>query len=245
MNGYKEGGNKAMTTKVILVTYALGRCGSSATMGLLKTMGISVGSEERLVSAQAMNPKGFFELKSQEQFLRRAFAGFYPGNEILPPQDIVDSIADRMTPDFAHMLAQEFPQNSNIALKAQRGLALPFWHRLRDHYDVRLLLLKRNKDDQVKSISRVWAKLEDPIKRNAGPEVISAHLDTWNGFLTTQLSRVDFPRLPVAFEDLLSDPYEFALRLAAFLDVPPPERNAVDNWIDRSLVNRSEYPALP
>jgi hypothetical protein len=232
-----------MRAKVVLVTYAMGRCGSSATMGLLKVMGVSVGAEERLIGARPMNPKGFFELKSQERFLRHVFPDFYPSVDRLPSQDIITAAVARWAPMFMAMLAAEFSAAGVFALKTQRGLALPFWRRLRDQFDVRVLVLSRDRADQVKSIRRVWSQLDDPARRGASEAEISAYIDRWNGFLETRLAEVEFPRLRLTFEDVIAQPQEVARRLADFLELAPPLSALVDVWIDRRLVNRPAYAA--
>ena len=232
-------------TKVVLVTYALGRCGSSATMGMLKLMGVNVGAEDRLVGAQAMNPKGFFELKSQEQFLRQAYAGYYPSNTSVPPPNVVAAAAAQWTPAFQQMVEAEFPQSAVIALKTQRGLALPFWDKLRDRYDIRVLLLSRNPDDQVRSIQKIWSLSNDPQKNKATKDDIAADLRNWRTFMERQLAQFHFPQMSVEFDAMLKDPRDMAQKMAAFLDVPPPSEAAVNDWIDAKLVNRKENTPLP
>lgn len=232
-------------TKVVLVTYALGRCGSSATMGMLKLMGVNVGAEERLVGAQAMNPKGFFELKSQEQFLRQAYAGYYPSNATVPPPAAVASAAEQWTPAFLQMVQSEFAQSGAIALKTQRGLALPFWDKLRDRYDIRVLLLSRNPDDQVRSIQKIWAGSNDAQKNKATKDDIAADLNTWRAFMERQLAQFPFPQMSVEFDVMLKDPRGMAQKMAAFLGIPAPSEAAVNDWIDAKLVNRKENTPLP
>ena len=78
--------------KIVVVAYPLGRVGSSATMGLLEMAGVNVGSKDRLSGASWMNPKGFFELPAQEEFLREVYAAVYPHVSLPPTLDMLDRI---------------------------------------------------------------------------------------------------------------------------------------------------------
>lgn len=58
-----------MKNKVAIVGSVTGRCGTSATMGLLKVLGFNVGGlHSGFFSAGKANPKGYFEIRSLAKF---------------------------------------------------------------------------------------------------------------------------------------------------------------------------------
>lgn len=232
--------NPTPRIKVALVTVAQGRCGSSATMGLLKLMNVFVGADQSLAGPAAMNPKGFFELKSQDRFLREAYPAFYPAAGDAPSPADVDAAVDLHLDDFARLIDSEYGGAAVMGLKAPRALTLAFWNRMRDRYDVRILLMHRNHDDHIRSISKIWASSNDAMKRDGGAALIARQFAIWHPFRDEQLERFVFPALDVDFDLLVSNPLQSAERIAAFLEVPAPSAAAVSDWIDGRLVNRAK-----
>ncbi|WP_207436459.1 hypothetical protein, partial [Sabulibacter ruber] len=88
---------------------------------------------------------------------------------------------DRLLPEYEDLISAEFPDAPVFALKVPRGLALPFWRRMQDRFDVRVLKLTRREDDQCGSIAHVWQTSTDPVKRDGGEPLIRAQLSLWSG----------------------------------------------------------------
>jgi hypothetical protein len=228
--------------KLAVVAYPIGRIGSSALMGLLKVSGLNVGRESELIPAAAMNPKGFFELKPQQRLLCEAYRGFYP--EPVPPPAIAraDEIGAAFSRRYRQLLETEFEDRFPAAIKSQRCLTLPFLERMRDRYDIRVLLLERNEADHIRSTLRVWNTLPDadPVRRNASPEFVRDWIRQWSGFTGEVLKRCRFPALPVSFDQLIAAPHATAAAVFRFLEIEPPPEEPIAAWIDRSLVNREK-----
>jgi hypothetical protein len=128
-----------MKQKLIVVAYAMGRVGSSAMMGLLGKMGASVGDSINQPKPSSMNPKGFFELFTQRDFMHEVFDNFYP-NIVSPPTfDDVDSIAEAHYHDYQVIIEREFSSHKVAAVKSQRMLTLPMLSRLANHYEISII----------------------------------------------------------------------------------------------------------
>lgn len=227
--------------KIVVVGYPVGRVGSSAMMGLLQLAGVNVGRPERSAGPARMNPKGFFELQSQQQFLARAYPGIYPGISQPPPVSVLDEVGRTHQLAYRQLLTEEFGDQFPSAVKAPRMLILPCLHALRQEFDVRLLFMTRNREDQVHSLLRVWRSSPDPQKRAATPEFAHDWIHAWERFADLVRVHYAFPTLEVAFEDLLAQPFETMGRVARFLEIQPPEAQAVQRWLDPALVNRSRF----
>jgi hypothetical protein len=150
--------------RIIVVAYHTGRIGSSAMMGLLKIAGVNVGDEKRLAGPAPMNPKGFFELWSQEALLRESYVGIYPGPSKPPSLDVLRETGKRHFRAYRTLLQEEFGPDFPVGVKSQRFLTLPFLHELRHEFDIRILVMTRGLEDQANSILRVWRNSSDPIK---------------------------------------------------------------------------------
>ena len=218
--------------------------GSSALMGLLRLAGLNVGDDSRLTGSHPMNPKGFLELRSQNIFLEVAYPEVYPKVVSPPSIDDVRRAGRQHADAYRKFLYHEFGHNFPIALKAPRLLTLPFLHELNDEFDTRVLLLTRDQDNHVASIQRVWSDLDDPAKSEASTADIRSFLDEWADFRDRLLDAYAFEVHTVPFDDLNYRPHEVMDGVSAFLDVPHPSAEAIDDWIDPSLANRDEL-AMP
>jgi len=226
--------------KIIVVAFHLGRVGSSAVMGLLNLSGINVGKEEHLIGPQPMNPKGFFELKSQQEFLGKVYEGIYPGITNPPPLEIVDKTGKEFYPEYNQLLRVEFENRFPIAVKSQRFLTLPFLHHLRKEYYITVLILDRNPDHQVNSTCRVWRKSGNNFQKNASREFITDYIEKWKIFAAAVKKYYDFPYLHVSFDQLMKSPTKVSKEIFDFIGEKCPDKGKITGWLDRTLVNRSQ-----
>ena len=226
--------------QLAVVAYPAGRIGSSALMGLLKAGGLNVGRSARLNRPSPMNPKGFFELRSQQEFLCDAFRDFYPAITAPPAIERADTIGFAQYQRYGLLLQTEFADGFPAAVKSQRCLTLSLLDRLRDRYDIRVLRMDRREADQVRSMLRVWRSLPDVdvVRGRADSEFVRAWLGHWRAFAESALTRYPFPTLAVSFETLIAEPVATSSAIFRFLNVEPPAEGAVRSWIDVSLVNR-------
>lgn len=226
--------------KIIVVAFHLGRVGSSAVMGLLNLSGINVGKEEHLIGPQPMNPKGFFELKSQQQFLEKVYKGIYPGITNPPPLELVDKTGKEFYPEYNQLLRVEFESHFPIALKSQRFLTFPFLHHLREKYNITVLILDRNLEHQVNSTRRVWRKSGNDFQKNASREFITDYIEKWKTFATAVKKYYDFPCFHVSFDDLMKNPINVSQEIFDFIGEKCPTEEQITGWLDRTLVNRPQ-----
>jgi hypothetical protein len=231
-----------MKKKIVVVAYHIGRVGSSSLMGVLKLGGLNAGASERMTPPAPMNPKGFFELKTQNHFLGETFKGFYPDITDPPPLDVVLQTGKLHHKAYHRLIASELGETTPYVIKAQRFLALSFLHYLHEEYDVKALVISRNEHEQVCSILRVWKKSAlDPVFRDATYDFVLAYIRRWKEFSRQFMESVPFEYFNVSFEDLILHSSREVNRIFAFIDEKPPCPESVDQWLDVSLVNRPQY----
>jgi hypothetical protein len=227
--------------KLAVVAFPTGRIGSSALMGLLQVAGLGVGQANRLISPAAMNPKGFFELQSQQQLLSEVYRGFYPDAGDPPAFAAANAIGAAHSREYRRLLQTEFGNRFPAAVKSQRCLTLPFLHHLRDDYDIRVLMLERQELEQVHSTLRVWRTVADPLRNNADYRFVHNWISVWRKFAEECFRQYDFPSLAVSFERLIADPQAVMGAVAGFLEIERPPEQSVAGWIDCNLVNRESF----
>lgn len=231
---------------IVVLACPAGRVGSSAIMGVLDLGGCTAGRAERMFKGGGMNPKGFFELRSQEQLMGRVFRGYYPGPTAPPPMDVVIDRCKRHMKDFERFLQTEFAGEKCVAVKAPRWLTIPFYEQLREHVDVRLVSLERDLEKQIRSTHRVWQQTHDPILMAADNDQIRAWIRSWREFADAMQSRYEaaLPVYGLSFDELMGDPVAQSERLLQWLSVPSPGSDALQGWFDTSLVERQSLPAI-
>jgi len=228
---------------IVAVAYPLGRAGSSALMGLLKVASVHVGADEHLSKPAPMNPKGFFELPAQEEFLRHVYASVYPEISLPPCLAMVDEIGERYADDYMALLSRELGDRFPAGVKSQWFLTLPFLHRVRDDFDVRVLALSRNLEDQTNSLLQVYRQTDRPVLQVATPEFVSIYIQAWSQFGEQILNLYRFPTLAVSFDELMSRPLETTRTITDFLGLPGPPEERIRDWLDPSLTHRSAQEA--
>lgn len=231
-----------MKKKMVVVAYHIGRVGSSPLMGILKLGGLNAGASERLTPPAPMNPKGFFELKTQNLFLGDTFKGFYPDITAPPPLDVVLETGKLHHQAYHGLITSELGETCPYVIKAPRFLPLSFLHFLQEEYQVKVLVISRNEHQQVLSILRVWKKnMTDPVLRDATYDFVLAYIRQWKEFSRQFMEWFPFAYYHLSFEDLIQYGHLEVDRIFAFIDQKPPSPEAVSQWLDVSLVNRPHY----
>ncbi len=228
--------------KIIVVAYHLGRIGSSAMMGLLREAGINVGQKHRLNNHGIINPKGFFELKLQQEFLSSVYKGIYPGVTSPPSLEVMSKIGIKYYKDYEELIQREFGCCFPIAIKSQRLLTLPLLHQLKEDYQIKLLIMERKLEDQVNSTLRVWKRSNQLLQKSATREFVFEYLTKWKAFSHKVEQHYKFPTLHVSFNELIADPVEVSKSIFDFIEEDYPDIQQIKSWIDPSLVNRSKLP---
>lgn len=231
---------------IVVLACPAGRVGSSAIMGALDLGGYTAGRAERMIRGGGMNPKGFFELRSQERLLRRVFRGYYPGPTVPPRLDVVLDRCKRYMKEFRCLMHSEFSGEKKIAIKAPRWLTIPFYEQLHNDVDIRIVSLERDLDKQVRSTYRVWQQTHDPILMAADNDQIKAWIRSWQEFADAMRSRYEaiLPVYGLSFDELMSDPVAQSSQLLHWLGVPSPGAEALQGWFDSSLVERQSLPPI-
>jgi hypothetical protein len=229
---------KGMKKKIIVVAFHLGRIGSSALMGLLKLAGINVGLDEQLIGPKPMNPRGFFELKSQHKFLEWVYKGIYPGITNPPSLELLDKKGEDFYNMYDILIKTDFNRVFPIALKSQRFLTIPFLYRLRHKYDIKILILERNLEEQVNSTLKVWRESGSGSRTNLTREFIADYIKRWRVFGKCVEEFYGFHYFHISFNKLMKHPFKVSRSLFDFISEEPPPKKKITNWLDRSLVNR-------
>ena len=222
-------------SKLICVSYALGRTGSSSVMGLLKLADVDIGKENLMINEAKFNPKGYFELRNQQHFLVNTYPEFYPNIFNTPTINQIDDIAFKNYKQYEALLHESFTGES-VAIKGMRMLTIPFLYKLRNSFDIKVIVLDRKLKDQVNSTIRVWEQSDK--KEYANEEFITEYIFKWKKFANEVMQFYDFNYHKLQFEDLINQPIKTTNSLFEFLEIPPPKNTEINSWIDSNLVNR-------
>lgn len=227
---------------VVCVAMPMGRCGSSAMMGLLAlSETIYLGERRAMAQSSAINPKGFFELNEHHNVLSKIFPGFYPEFGLPPElpwvldQSRAHAYAYRGFMEMAFNLQENDDADRFIALKAPRALALPLLLEQK-HFRVKAIYLTREKNAQAKSIKRVWDHIG--IRSEIGIDEILLHLDAWYAFCEEMFTFYGIDICRIDHRELMCEPLQTASKIADFIGIPPIDEHLIRDWIDPSLVER-------
>ena len=210
-------------------------------MGLLRLSGVNVGKEERFVGAGAMNPKGFFELHSHEKFLQKVYKGIYPIYDVqkIPDIKMLQYLGKKHYLEYRELIKAEFGGNFPIAIKANSFFTLPFLHELKKEFDIKILVMERNEEDQINSMVRVWEYLNDPVtKPLCSKEFVTKLIKAEKRFCEKVQKHYDFKYFHVSFEKLINNPVQLMKEISDFTDIPCARKQVIKKFIDKTLVNR-------
>lgn len=232
-----------MSNKVISVSYSHGREGTSLLMGILQLFNIDVGSQikNEVVKANSFNPKGFFELKSHEIFLRNVYGpNIYPNITHPPDLKLVDNIAKNYADAYKKLLLELFNGCDYFAVKSPRFLSIPLLFYNQDLFEVKNIIIRRKTNDHIKSIKRVWQLIPTEEKKFATEEFLKVWLKSWSEFGARILETYQPTTLVINFEDIINQPKSSINNLSIFLNKSTPDDKMLNEWIDKKLVNREK-----
>lgn len=214
----------------------MGRVGSSLMMGLLDKAGLNLGAG---VSSKPMpiNKKGLFEIKEHNHLLGRFYAGYYPETGEPPSLDSVRCIANRHAPFYGDYLSEIAAGVYPLALKSPRCLSLPLAFNLKERFDISIIRLKRNIEEQVHSIEKVWKNHGNDFQKQCSTEDIRAYVKKWIAFSEDIYREYPFESIDCDFNSMIESPENEIKRLSAFIGINI-SRDYAQSWIDPGLVSK-------
>ena len=212
--------------KVILVGYIGGRVGSSLTMAILEKAGFDVGENNR---GSNENPLGFYEPTAYFSFLQEKFKEFdflNSGGKRLDRESLrrFNDICEEVKPEFETLLDNEFT-GDQIALKCPYYAPVRLFDMYK--YDVRMISIDRDVDDQATSI----------MKMNTDCKMTHKDVVDWLGSwdLTKWLLSGYCQPINIAFEDLVETPENVLKGLIYWLQLDNVKVDYLKVLIDPSL----------
>lgn len=227
---------------IVVVDSGCGRVGSSALMGLLKLSGISLGGTRKsFPKPDRFNKRGYFELLEIKRFLERTFPSYLPGVTFPTVAECCHTANANYT-DFMELFGRLFSGGGPIAIKSNKCFVLPFISILTEgkNTPVCSLRLIRNRQDQIRSIQRMWGANKKEILRRGWKLDTKFILDSCRRY--DAFSKGIYSALPnirtmtVSFSDLMQHPVSCANKVFHFIRHPKPTNKAICNWIDKGLI---------
>ncbi len=226
-----------MKKKIIFVTYASGREGTSALVGLVNLIGVPVSVNFRDVR----NPKGYFEDPPYFSLLHKHLPDFFTGPPTLPiGLEQAEAEIKKSMPVFKSYLDKELKDKESLVIKSPKYICIFQIQYLLAEYDCKIIVTERSVKPMVKSIQKMWAN--DENKREIPEEDIANHIENWRKFGEEAMRKyADYAYLSTSFEAIMDKKIETANSIADFVGLPHPKADDVNNWLDEKLVNRAKY----
>lgn len=221
---------------IVFVSYYMGRVGSSMMMGLLENAGLNTGTGV-IRKPSVINKKGIFEIKKHNHLLSRFYKGYYPDTGEPPSLDLVSSIAKRYATSYYEYLTEVATDKYPLALKSPRCLSLPLAFTLKDRFDIRIIRLTRDIEDQVRSIKKVWKSFGNDSQKNCSSDDIRDYVEKWIMFSDNIYREYPFESIEFDFDSIFESTKNEIERLGAFIGVTISQENA-RSWIDVGLISK-------
>jgi len=216
-----------MKTKIVVVGYAMGRTGSSALVGMLKHMGLSVICEGK---KDKNNKKGYFESNYHKKTLGSIYGAFFT-QSIIPPMVKIETKIKLKKEIYHSFIENQCKDSQMIAMKSYRMLDIPFLYQLREQYDIKLIVLNRNTEDQAQSAAKMNRKNKDYYINK---------IKLWKVFRDKIKVKYPLDRIEMDFYDLIDNPDKTVTEIAKFIGIPKPSPDKIKKWIDKGMVHRNE-----
>jgi len=196
--------------KLIVLTYGMGRIGSSYMMKVLRKSGAFVKDTK---TEDKFNPGGYFESEPHINKIKKIYKKLFVC-ENPPPIESVIERGEENIKDYKKFLNNQYKNKDVVATKSYRTYDLPFLKELKDSgVDVRVIVLHRNIDNQAASSAKM---------NKLSPKHYKGRIEKWNGFrdkMVEHVSNQGIDCLNVNFEDVTSFPKEEWNTISKFLDM--------------------------
>ncbi len=196
-------------------------------MGLLNHAGASVGNVSDTISIE--NLKGFFEIVEMVASLRDIYSP-----HMTPFTDPFDFarlryLKNMRKAEIISKIDKCFSNSTTIAMKANSYIPINIFENDED-YDIKMICLERNMEDQIRSIERMWGK------KSPGAKKFEEWLIKCRKWGKEFREEFKFDYLDIAFEDILDKPVSEAKRMYSFCGLTRiPEDKVILDWVDPKL----------
>jgi hypothetical protein len=227
--------------KLLVLVTGVGRSGTSTMAGLLDQLGLYVPGP--YLSANASNPKGFFESRWSVDFHNRITSN--AGIHIFDGRpEAFDRVQETLTPELRTQLVaflrEQADQSDQVVVKDPRTVWTQRLWREAAHevgLELRCVTMLRHPAEVVGSRTTYYAGATDEEAQRRYQVLNTAR---WvNGSLITERETRGWPRAFVRYADLLADWRSVAADLEDHLGLElahsPEAREAVDAFIDPGL----------
>lgn len=220
---------KSNINKLIIVEVIGARCGSSLVMGLLDRSGINTGNSDLHPIPDRWNPGGYYEsigIYSLIMCELKSITGVFT--------EIVDyktrkKIALKYKDNFLDILNKEYKSKYPIAVKDCNGGLLAMFD-CDDLFDVRIILLKRNIEDQCCSIYKMWNE-EFKIKGH-DREAFYKWMKEEYELMDIWIKESKLPCLEITFCQLIDNPIKSTNNICDFLNISILSESVIRDWIN-------------
>jgi len=240
--------------KLTVVASCFGRAGTSALMGTLAQVGYDLGRSLKK-KADINNPKGYFELSSQDELLSQVYPNFYKiisdnlnerKDRAPTPNEMsaVFDLARQYTPLLRKFLQREFVSGGLAAIKDTRLLLLPFIQLVQQEIHPKIIMMNRSIYGRALSSLQMLANAPMELA-NVDRDALVEYIKGWSVWGKYLRSNLDVPILDLRFESLIFDTKNAISAVAQFLDVPRiPLDQAARMFIEPGLTRRVSDPYL-
>ena len=219
--------------KLIIVEFVGGRCGSSLVMGLLNRAGVNTGPNNLHIEPDIWNQGGYYETLEVSNITSRDMVAITdPFTEIIDYNERKEFALSHKQ-KFVDMLKKTYKGNCAIAVKDNNGGILAMFDNEDPAFDVRIIFLDRNTEDQCKSIILLW---------NEGFGIEGHNRDKYFNWIEKEKKLVEewiktskIPYIKLMFFKLLDDPIESTKKICELVDIPMLSENVIQSWINQTF----------
>lgn len=199
------------------------RSGSSATMGILRILGVDIGDD--LGGQNAFNPKGYLENQEFYRFEQKILRNSQGRWDIIVPEEKLYKTFKFYEKEFK-LLIKKFNRNSLWGYKAIRGGLFPeTWLKIPN---LHLIICLRSPEAIIASLKR---------RNRFGKKQTLWLWSTYYFRIFRFLSRHPIPFIIINFDDLVDKPGRVMKKLAKFLEIEISEKQVKQGklWIEKRL----------
>lgn len=226
--------------KIICVATVYGRCGSSMVMGILERCGVSVGKDLSSQLKSIEVPGGSYELQILEKYWQKYYQKQNWENHV---KNLINkrltysklrelkSVRQELDAIIESICNGKYP----VAIKSMDYVGIAAYEN-DSEYDIRVICLHRNIEDQARSISKMWGNISA-----YPPQVFYKWLKEGYEWVEGFKKEFKFPYLDVNFNDILEDPENEGNRICEFCGINKIEPSILFDWVKKEY-SRSRIP---